>query len=96
MQPNYRRCVSCRKIAPKQTFWRIVRVHSSRQVQLDKGMGRSVYICPQENCLYNASKKNLLGKMLRTNVPDSIYQTLWSRWQILADTESVSAKPPNS
>ena len=95
MQPNYRRCISCRKIAPKQAFWRIVRVHSSRQVQLDKGMGRSAYICPQEGCLHNASKKNRLGKVLRANIPDSIYQTLWNRWQTL-NAESVLAKPPNS
>ncbi|NES45910.1 MAG: YlxR family protein, partial [Moorea sp. SIO2C4] len=26
MKPNYRRCLSCRKVAPKQEFWRIVRV----------------------------------------------------------------------
>lgn len=95
MQPNYRRCVSCRKIAPKQTFWRIVRVHSSRQVQLDKGMGRSAYICPQKSCLHNASKKNRLGKVLRTNIPDSIYRTLWNRWQTI-NSKSVLAKPPNS
>ncbi|WP_267384513.1 YlxR family protein [Cyanobacterium sp. uoEpiScrs1] len=96
MQPNYRRCISCRKIAPKQTFWRIVRVHSSRQVQLDKGMGRSAYICPHESCLYNASKKNRLGKVLRTNIPDNIYRTLWNRWHRLNNAESISTKPPNS
>ncbi|NJK30007.1 MAG: YlxR family protein, partial [Acaryochloris sp. SU_5_25] len=24
MQPNYRRCISCRQVAPKSEFWRIV------------------------------------------------------------------------
>ncbi len=93
MQPNYRRCISCRKVAPKQTFWRIVRVHPSRQVQLDQGMGRSAYICPQESCLQNASKKNRLAKVLRANIPDNIYQSLWERWETM-NSQSTPDKFP--
>ncbi|MEW6497282.1 MAG: YlxR family protein, partial [Cyanobacteriota bacterium] len=58
MEPNYRRCLSCRKVSPKQAFWRIVRVYPSGQVQLDEGMGRSAYLCPQSSCLSAAQKKN--------------------------------------
>ena len=79
MKPNYRRCISCRRVAPKEAFWRIVRVHSSQKVQLDQGMGRSAYLCPQESCLLIASKKNRLGRSLKVSVPDSIYQELWKR-----------------
>ncbi|MEA5535870.1 YlxR family protein [Crocosphaera sp. XPORK-15E] len=79
MKPNYRRCISCRKVAPKEAFWRIVRVYPSRQVQLDQGMGRSAYLCPQESCLRLAHKKNRLGRALKASPPDSIYQQLWGR-----------------
>ncbi|MEQ8752141.1 MAG: YlxR family protein [Coleofasciculus sp. G1-WW12-02] len=79
MEPNYRRCLSCRCVAPKQEFWRVVRIHPSRQIKLDQGMGRSAYICPQSSCLSAAQKKNRLGRSLRTSVPDEIYQRLWQR-----------------
>ncbi|BAZ16285.1 hypothetical protein NIES4071_81610 [Calothrix sp. NIES-4071] len=83
MKPNYRRCISCRKIGLKQEFWRIVRVGPSGQVQLDKGMGRSAYICPSVNCLGVAQKKNRLGRALHSRVSDEIYQELW---QMLAQS----------
>ncbi|HEY9831370.1 MAG TPA: YlxR family protein [Stenomitos sp.] len=79
MEPNYRRCLSCRKVAPKKAFWRVVRLYPSRQVQLDEGMGRSAYLCPQSSCLAAAQKKNRLGRSLRTSVPDNLYETLWQR-----------------
>ncbi|EAZ92148.1 YlxR family protein [Crocosphaera chwakensis] len=79
IKPNYRRCISCRRVAPKEAFWRIVRVYPSRQVQLDQGMGRSAYLCPNKSCLTLASQKNRLGRGLKASVPDSIYQTLWER-----------------
>ncbi|ACB51190.1 DUF448-containing protein [Crocosphaera subtropica ATCC 51142] len=79
MKPNYRRCISCRRVAPKEAFWRIVRVYPSRQVQLDQGMGRSAYLCPNASCLTLASKKNRLGRGLKTSIPERIYQQLWKR-----------------
>ena len=87
MKPNYRRCLSCRQIAPKEAFWRVVRVHPSRQVQLDQGMGRSAYICPQASCLAAAQKKNRLGRVLQASVSPELYQTLWQR----LDTRSVAS-----
>jgi predicted RNA-binding protein YlxR (DUF448 family) len=79
MKPNYRRCISCRQVAPKKAFWRIVRVYPCRQVQLDQGMGRSAYLCPSESCLTLARQKNRLGRALKTPIADSIYQSLWKR-----------------
>jgi predicted RNA-binding protein YlxR (DUF448 family) len=81
MESNYRRCVACHKIAHKREFWRIVRVHPSQQVQVNQGSGRSAYICPQEDCLKTAQKKNRLGRSLKCAVPDSIYSELWERLQ---------------
>ena len=79
MKPNYRRCISCRQVNLKQEFWRIVRVFPSGKEQLDQGMGRSAYICPQVSCLQAAQKKNRLGRSLHGTVPDTVYQTLWQR-----------------
>ncbi len=79
MKPNYRRCISCGRIAPKEAFWRIVRVYPSRQVQLDQGMGRSAYLCPKKSCLTLATQKNRLGRRLKASIPETIYQQLWER-----------------
>jgi predicted RNA-binding protein YlxR (DUF448 family) len=79
MQPNIRRCISCRQIAPKHEFWRVVRVHPTNTIQLGDGAGRSAYLCPQPDCLRAAQKKNRLGRALRANVPDEIYEALWQR-----------------
>ncbi|PSN10559.1 DUF448 domain-containing protein [filamentous cyanobacterium CCT1] len=88
MQPNYRRCVSCRRVGPKAEFWRLVRVYPDRTVQLDTGMGRSAYLCPQADCLRQAQKKGRLGRSLKANVPEELYQTLWQR------LETAAAKAP--
>ncbi|NJR38792.1 MAG: YlxR family protein [Leptolyngbyaceae cyanobacterium CSU_1_4] len=82
MLPNHRCCISCRKVSPKEVFWRIVRVFPSQAVQLDKGMGRSAYLCPQESCLQAAQKKNRLGRSLKATVPEEIYQSLWQRLSV--------------
>lgn len=79
MEPNYRRCLSCRKIAHKSELWRIVRVHPTGTVELDQGMGRSAYLCPQASCLKTAQRKDRLGRALKASVPESIYQELWKR-----------------
>ncbi len=78
-QINYRRCISCRRVAPKKTFWRIVRLASSRKIQLDQGMGRSAYLCPNIKCLSQAKTKNRLQGALRTKISDDIYQNLQER-----------------
>jgi uncharacterized protein len=79
MKPNYRRCISCRRVGEKEEFWRIVRIFPSGKVQLDEGMGRSAYICPQIDCLQAAQKKNRLGRSLHATVPEKLYHTLWQR-----------------
>ena len=80
-QKNYRRCISCRLVAPKQSFWRIVRLSTSHEICLDKGMGRSAYLCPNINCLTQAKSKNRLCSSLRIKVPKHIYQSLQERLQ---------------
>jgi len=80
MLPNYRRCISCRKVSPREEFWRIVRVFSPRGIiQLDQGMGRSAYLCRSSSCLKNAKLKNRLGRALKANVPEEIFANLAER-----------------
>jgi uncharacterized protein len=79
MLKNYRRCLSCRKIAPKGEFWRIVRVYPDKNIELDIGDGRSAYICPNADCLKSAERKDRMGKALKASVPDIIYRSLWER-----------------
>ena len=79
VKPNYRRCLSCGQVAHKEAFWRIVRVYPSQKVQLDRGMGRSAYICPQTSCLHTARHKNKLGRSLKAPVPEQIYRILEER-----------------
>ncbi|MCT7984210.1 YlxR family protein [Laspinema sp. A4] len=87
MKPNYRRCISCRKVAPKEAFWRIVKLYPSDQVQLDTGMGRSAYLCPEASCLKTAQKKNRLGRSLKAAVPPELYSTLGQRLPLSAQSE---------
>ncbi|MDX2215915.1 MAG: YlxR family protein [Oculatellaceae cyanobacterium bins.114] len=92
MEVNYRRCVSCRKVAPKASFWRIVKVHPAQNICLDEGMGRSVYLCPQASCLQTAQKKDRLGRSLKAPIPESIYQILWQRLSGVATIEEAGLK----
>jgi uncharacterized protein len=83
MTKDIRRCVSCRKIAIRSEFWRVVRCHPSNQIAIDLGdkfiQGRSVYLCPNTECLQLAQKKNRLGKSLKAPVAEAIYQALGAR-----------------
>jgi uncharacterized protein len=88
MTKDFRRCVSCRKVALRSEFWRVVRCHPSNQITIsiqegfanDLGdkfiQGRSVYLCPNAECLQLAQKKNRLGKSLKSPVSQAIYQAL--------------------
>ena len=95
MLPNYRRCVSCRKLGPKHEFWRVVRQCTDGSVSLDNGMGRSAYLCPKADCLRLAQKKNRLGRALKAPVPDALWATLWQRLPV-ADQDTPSRPRQNS
>ena len=79
MKINYRRCISCKKTASKEEFWRVVRISNSSEIALEQGIGRSAYICPNSDCLEKAQRKNLLKRALRIMVPGQIYDLLQRR-----------------
>jgi predicted RNA-binding protein YlxR (DUF448 family) len=76
---NQRSCLACRRLGPKEVFWRIVRVWPLQQVQLDRGLGRSAYLCPIASCLKLAERKDRLSKVLKAKVPPELYRELWFR-----------------
>jgi len=94
MPPGTRRCLSCRTLAPREHFWRVVRLFPTHQVVLDEGMGRSAYLCPQQSCLQQAQHKNRLGKVLKAPIPPEIYATLWAR--LTTPGPAPTAHPPDA
>ena len=100
-----RQCISCRVIAPRSQFWRVVRLSSAAPkpdqpagkplIQLDQGQGRSAYLCPQISCLADAQKRKRLERSLRTQVPAYIYDTLASRLT-LAEDPTAPTNPPST
>jgi uncharacterized protein len=80
MPKDDRRCVSCRKVAHRNEFLRVVKSHPSNLITIDRGktfvQGRSAYLCPTVDCLQLAQKKNRLGRSLKAKVSDDIYQQL--------------------
>ncbi len=77
---DQRRCVSCRRLAHRTEFWRVVRLAGSRQVVWDRQeprlLGRAAYLCPCTVCLTEAQKKRRLERALKTPIPP----TLWVEW----------------
>ncbi len=94
MPPGIRRCLSCRTLAPREQLWRVVRLFPSHQVVLDRGMGRSAYLCPRAECLRQAQQKNRLGKALKAPVPPEIYAQLWAR--LTAPGPAPDSRPPDA
>ncbi|KGG14744.1 MULTISPECIES: YlxR family protein [unclassified Prochlorococcus] len=73
-----RRCVACRQILDRKQLWRVIR-DCQDGVVLDKGMGRSAYLCPNENCLKEAWQRKRLQKALRCQVNVSVIEVLQNR-----------------
>jgi predicted RNA-binding protein YlxR (DUF448 family) len=88
MTINQRLCVSCRRLADKSEFWRVVRLNN-REISINHGMGRSAYICQTEKCLLAAEKKDRLSRALKTAVPKDLYQTL--KKTLVTDQSEISA-----
>ncbi|BAC90592.1 glr2651 [Gloeobacter violaceus PCC 7421] len=94
---NQRRCVSCRRTGERESFWRIVRVHPGWQIQLNEGMGRSAYLCPREECLRLAQRKNRLARALKARVDEAVYEQLRSELaKIVKPKASATASSESS
>lgn len=88
MTINQRCCISCRRLADKSEFWRVVRSHN-KEISINYGMGRSAYVCQTEKCLLIAEKKDRLSRALKTAVPKDLYPTL--KKTLVTDQSEISA-----
>ncbi|TGG79053.1 MAG: YlxR family protein [Aphanocapsa feldmannii 277cV] len=79
-RPVLRRCVACRCLRDRDQLWRVIRL-AVGGVALDRGFGRSAYLCPDAACLEDARKRRRLQRALRCNMDDVVYQALESRLQ---------------
>ena len=76
--PVLRRCISCRQLLDRKKLFRVIRDYKDGVV-LDTGMGRSAYLCIQENCLKEAWQRKRLQKALRCQVDVSVIEVLQNR-----------------
>ncbi len=77
-RPILRQCVACRKKLDRQQLFKVTRDHQDGVV-LDGGMGRSAYLCPNEDCFQEAWRRKRLQKALRCQVPSSVIEVLQKR-----------------
>ena len=86
-RPVLRRCVACRELLDRQQLWRVIRL-AEGGIGLDQGMGRSAYLCPSQECLDEAKRRKRLQRALRSQVADSIVESLEKRLTSGADLAS--------
>ncbi len=74
-----RRCVACKKLIDRKRLLKVTRDYRDGVVVLDKGMGRSAYLCPKESCLEEAWRRKRLQKALRCQVELNVIEVLQNR-----------------
>ena len=63
--PVLRMCVSCRRIYDRESLFKITNDHKFG-IMLQKGIGRSAYICRSKKCYKDSKIKKRLQKALKT------------------------------
>jgi predicted RNA-binding protein YlxR (DUF448 family) len=77
-RPVLRRCVACRAVVERGRLWRVIRL-AEGGIAVDRGMGRSAYLCPTRTCLEEARRRKRLQRGLRCPLPDSVLALLEAR-----------------
>ena len=65
--PVMRKCISCRKTFDRKYLMKITNDHKLG-IMLQKGMGRSAYICKSKKCYSDSKIKKKLQKSLKTSL----------------------------
>ena len=65
--PVLRVCISCRKTYDRKNLLKITKDYT-QGIMLQKGMGRSAYICNSESCYFDSKIKKKLQKALKTSL----------------------------
>ena len=68
-----RRCISCRVIQDRRNLLKITKDYKVG-ILMEKGMGRSAYICKTEKCLQDSKIIKKLQKALKLNINRSFYE----------------------
>jgi len=63
--PIFRICISCRKTYDRKDLLKITKDYK-QGIMLQKGMGRSAYICKSKKCYSDSKIKKKLQKALKT------------------------------
>ena len=65
--PVLRVCISCRKTYDRKDLLKITKDYK-QGIMLQKGMGRSAYICKSKKCCSDSKIKKKLQKALKTSL----------------------------
>jgi len=77
-RPILRRCVACRELFDREQLLKVTRDYQDGVV-LEGGMGRSAYLCRNEECLEESCRRKRLQKALRCQIPASVVEMLQKR-----------------
>ena len=75
--PVMRKCISCRETYDRINLLKITKDHKLG-IFLNKGMGRSAYICKSKKCYADSKIKKKLQTALKTNL-DPIFLDLFEK-----------------
>ncbi|MBW3074468.1 YlxR family protein [Prochlorococcus marinus] len=65
--PVMRICISCRKTYDRKDLFKITKDHK-QGIMIQKGTGRSAYICKSNKCYSDSKIKKKLQKALKTSL----------------------------
>ena len=63
--PILRICISCRKTFDRKNLFKVTKDHK-QGIMLQKGMGRSAYICKSKECYSDSKIKKKLQRALKS------------------------------
>jgi len=70
--PVLRVCISCRKTYDRKDLLKITKDYK-QGIMLQKGMGRSAYICRSKKCYSDSKIKKKLQKALKTSLEPEFF-----------------------
>ena len=94
-RPVLRRCVACRDLLDRELLWRVIRL-AEGGIALDRGMGRSAYLCQRRSCVEEARRRRRLQRALRCPVAEGILDQLEQRLEAPAAALPQAGPPAPS
>ena len=70
--PVMRKCISCRSTFDRKNLFKITNDHKLG-IMLNKGMGRSAYICRSKKCYTDSKLQKKLQKALKSNLSSNFF-----------------------